>query len=853
MEWITSETREKLPPGALVMKGRVDGLSSRSGWIIRLNRLQWAQEALFYKRVSDGCLNTCHGDNAVLNRNDPCDVMATTPKPSLRFHMMIGAACSGKSTTARILVRSLQTQEKCAIRYISSAGIRRELYGDSTIYGRWAEVEAEIHSQLLQAIAAEETVILEASYTRRAFRLAITQALGLPAAVQWIGWWLDTPLQLCLAWNQQRAVPLPEKVIKKHCAQLLQAAPVPHRQEGFAQVVRLRPEQGIPLELLVPAELERLDGCLQRAANRDAAYQLHGYSQLLDLERLLYLIRLLSDHPKLSGTEEHDGNELEHLLSPLPAGGVAERAAALLARLHGACYGDALAVSGDLAWLDQQGYTARWLGVREETLPLIEPPPWPQPQQRPTGGLPRLADRTAFRQVFTLLRHLLHHPHAIAPRERVSVHLARNLNASAAASSASAGHASAGMRWSARQVQVAINETLTPYGFRLPGSSGRRGYSLGTALLSLPELRAVNELLQLQAEQLGDSQATRIGGLLRERLAAIDDRSGNGGAKREEGPPRRRWIQPTQPLPSLPDTASRRIGGSQAVLIEEAIAQRHRLLLSVAHGSTAQNSGRRIAAPQAQAVWPLQLLLHSGRWWLLLEHDAIGQPLGLLRCLPLSGLHVYQADRGPGRELQLHQQALERAGILERCCGGLCFGEQLAGQQALCAELTAAQSSGDRAKAAAEWLVPLRLSCSAAVLTALRRDLDRFQPAAVRLAAALPGDSWGRPQQGSAELTASADCSFPYPVEVDLPVWVISGDVELRRWLYSYGAAVRIEAPAELAAEHRQWLRDALAMYKPVTTAGRLSGPLRSRVRKRFSAAAIAAARQATQLQDAVK
>ena len=130
---------------------------------------------------------------------------------------MIGAASGGKSTAARILAQSLQEREQRLIRYISSAGIRRELYGDTAIYGRWAEVEAEMHCQMLQAIAAEETVILEASYTRRAFRLAITQKLELPARVQWIGWWLDTPLQLCLEWNQRRAVPLPENVIKKHC------------------------------------------------------------------------------------------------------------------------------------------------------------------------------------------------------------------------------------------------------------------------------------------------------------------------------------------------------------------------------------------------------------------------------------------------------------------------------------------------------------------------------------------------------------------------------------------------------------------------------------------------------------
>jgi hypothetical protein len=176
----------------------------------------------------------------------------------------------------------------------------------------------------------------------------------------------------------------------------------------------------------------------------------NGYSRLLDLERLTYLIRLLSDHPKLTCTEEDNGNKLEHLLSPLPAGGLAERSAALLARLHGACYGDALAISGDLAWLDQQGYTTRWLAVREEALPLIEPPPWPAAQQRPSGGLPRLADRDAFRQVFTLLRHLLRNPLASKAQERVSVHLARNLNATGAvASSATGGTTTAGLQWSA--------------------------------------------------------------------------------------------------------------------------------------------------------------------------------------------------------------------------------------------------------------------------------------------------------------------------------------------------------------------------------------------------------------------
>jgi predicted kinase len=742
--------------------------------------------------------------------------MTTSRISPLRFHLMIGAASSGKSTAARILARLLQEREQRRVRYVSSAEIRRRLYGDRGVLGQWAEVEAEIGQQLLEAIAAQESVIVEASYVRRAFRLAITQALVLPVAVQWIGWWLDTPLEQCLEWNRQRPVGVPEAVIQRHCAQLLQAAPVPQRQEGFALVVRLRSDQGLSLERLIGAELERLEACQRRGANRDGAYRLHGYARLLDLERLLYLIRLLSEHPKLTATGETVDGELEHLLAPLPSGGIAQRAAALLGRLHGACYGDAEAVSQDLAWLDGQGFTGRWLAVDEAALPLIEPPPWPQQQGRPLGGLPRLADLRAFQRVFTLLRYLLRHPHDLTAGERVAEHLACSLNASSAAGRQGKG----GMEWTARQVQVAINDTLTPYGFRLPGRSGRRGYSLGTALLSLAELRQACELLQLQADGLGDSQAGAISGVLRERLAALEDRQGglrdgDGGAM-----PRRRWILPTPALA---------VAREPLELIETAIGQRQRLLLS-RHGPAGGARPSRSSGHQAVAVWPLQLLLHGGRWWLLVEHDAIGQPMGLLSCLELEQLHVYQHERRPGRERCRHEQALERARLLERRCGGLCFGESLAAQQAL-GELVSpgrADGASANASAACPWLVRLRLRCSAAAMRRLRRDLDRFWPRAVRLAAALPGDSWGRVERGSRQLRANDDPRHPYPVEVELPEWVAAGDGELRRWLFSYGGELRIEAPAALAAEHQQWLSQALAAYGAAAAAAEApAGPER--------------------------
>jgi predicted kinase len=694
---------------------------------------------------------------------------------------MIGAAASGKSTAARLLVCALQRADQPAIRYISSRSIRQQLYGGAGGLGSWKEVEAVIQQELCEALAAGETAIVEASYTRRDFRLAITQAMALPAPVQWIGWWLDTPVQRCLEWNQQRDNPVPDAVIQRQCAQLLQSAPVPHRKEGFCHVVRLQPALDQPLAAMIQAALDGLEGTIQRGANRDAAHELHGYSRLLDQERLLYVVRLLCQYPKLTATGHEPDPELDLLLSPLPAVALAEKAAAVLARLHGACYGDADAIGRDLDWLEQQGFTAR--GGQEGTdetdvLAPIEPPPWPTGKPRPTGGLSRLADREAFCQTFAVLRHLLHHPCSQAEGEPINAHIAACLT-----------RESGGRRhWQARQVHTAISETLTPYGFRPPGRSGRRGFALGTALLSLQQLQEACRLLQLQAEELGDRRAAALSSSLRERLQQV-------GADPGRLPTGRRWIQPHRPTQASRQALRTATG---ECVVEAAIQQRQRLLI-------AQPSAPRGPAG-ALAIWPLQLVLHGGRWWLLHEHATYGTQAGLLACTALDELHVFQVERAASRDLPLHQRALERATALQQLCGGLCLGQDLAQQL----ELVQARP-GERPSL----LVTLRLRCSPAAMAALRRDLDRFLPSAIRLSAPLPGDSWGSAQPRRCGLQADDDPRHPYPVEIDLPAWVVSGDPELRRWLLSHGSGIRLEAPSCLLAELQQVLAQALAAYAP--------------------------------------
>jgi len=51
-------------------------------------------------------------------------------------------------------------------------------------------------------------------------------------------------------------------------------------------------------------------------------------------------------------------------------------------------------------------------------------------------------------------------------------------------------------------------------------------------------------------------------------------------------------------------------------------------------------------------------------------------------------------------------------------------------------------------------------------------------------------------------------------VELDLPTWTAERDIDLRNWLFGFGAGIRIDSPQALRDEHRQKLETALAVYQ---------------------------------------
>ena len=690
---------------------------------------------------------------------------------ALRCHLLIGPPASGKTTLAGLMAPLLEAE------LLSTDRIREQLYGDPMIQGHWSEVEEALHQAIGSCVAQGRSVLIDATHARRPWRLALSQRLALDRPVEWIGWWLRTPRAVCLEWNQRRERQVPELVIEQFAAALDDPVFAPDRSEGFAALVDFDPSLGGDLGTRLQQEQDRLDRRIAAARNKERAKDLHGYSRLLDLERLLFLLQLLSRFPGLCAGDHSTRAELQAICNPLPEGSMAQRAAAFLAQLRGECYADVEALDADLQWLTSQGFFSA-----EPTHQPIEAPPASEALlARNLGGWPQLADRTVFVRVFALLRHLLQNPFD----HQKGVPLPEQLIAALGG---------VYMPGESATLRKDIERVLTPYGFRTRNDNVRHGYGLGTAVLSAARLREVHQVVTQAASRLGDPTAQDL-------LAELDERLRWGGVLHNDDLPVRMFANRSIVHPDLVRRDSLAVP-QQAERLEAAIAAGQRVLLE-----RFSDAAQFDETPTHQMrVWPLQLLFHNIGWYLVYEEDAVGRDHGLIRSERLDRLALRQIDSGFTRPLAVRRVALERLGRLMELSGGIYFGDDPQAQQRL------SDATPDEL---ADGLTTVRFRCTPSVYRFLREGLQRYPLSQMRLPRPLPDDHWRHPAAAPVVLEPMPGSTHPYPLEIDLPAWTVARDVDFRRWLFGYGADVLIEAPAELRAEHQRRAQAVAELYGP--------------------------------------
>jgi predicted kinase len=718
----------------------------------------------------------------------------------LRCHLLIGPPASGKTTLAQALAPLLYTAGEPPAVVLSTDVIRAEVFGDAAVQGPWLDIQQRLYQRLIEAVAQGRPVIVDATHARRAWRLAITQALPLPRAVEWIGWWLYTPLPTCLEWNARRQRTVPVPVIQEMAAALADPHYGPSRAEGFAAICAVVPSHHTELSPVLSAELAALDKRIRSARARENKLRLHGYSRLLDLERLLFLIRLLSRYPDLQASDPGTQAELEAWLSPLPQGDLAERAAAFLRHLHGDCYADVTALRGDLDWLEANDFGSA--AAATAPIQLAEAGSADPRQQRSRlraaggvhGGHPPMGDAAVFLRVMTLLRHLLQTPFDRDPSRGSNLH--EHLIAALATIPG------AYLPGETATLRKDIEKILTPYGFRSRNDNVRHGYALGTAVLSGPQLRELHAVVQQAAGRLADPSAQDL-------LAELDQRLSRAGIDTGSSSPVRSYARHAVVDPALvrPDCLA---AANRAEAIERAIFEHRRVQLE-RHASAGSFPG----GPEGELrVWPLQLIFHNIGWYLIYEEDVIGREQGLIRSERLDRLALRRQERDRRRSPEQHRQAVQRLEKLLHHTGGIYFGDDLEAQLAL---------SGPSAQARASQLETLRFCCTPWAFAFLREGAGRYLLAQTRFSRPLPQDRWWHHPRAPHVLqpNASGD-SHPYPVELDLPRWTVAADIDLRNWLFGFGGGIRIEQPAALRQELIKRCRDTLAVHGP----GVADGPL---------------------------
>ena len=240
----------------------------------------------------------------------------------------------------------------------------------------------------------------------------------------------------------------------------------------------------------------------------------------------------------------------------------------------------------------------------------------------------------------------------------------------------------------------------------------------------------------------------------------------------------------------------------QAEALETAIVERRRIELE-RYASVGSFPGSPLGAFR---VWPLQLLFHTIGWYLVFEEDSPGQEQGLIRCERLDRLALRRSERGSRRGDDSHQQALARLQTLLHHSGGIYFGDDLDAQLRLC---------HPRSRSRERELRTLRFCCQGWCFAFIREGLQRYPIEHTRLSLPLPGDTWWHhPKAPHVLQPGSPAQSHPYPVELDIPTWTMAADIDLRTWLFAFGAGIRIDSPEALRDEHRQKLETALAVYQ---------------------------------------
>ncbi|MEA5504175.1 AAA family ATPase [Halotia wernerae UHCC 0503] len=678
-------------------------------------------------------------------------------------HFLIGVPGSGKSTFATELAKLGN------YRIVSTDVIRQQLYGDANIQGDWVEIEKAAISEIVSTLTQGDGVIYDATNTKRVWRMDLLKKLN-SVEVQWMGWYLQTPIATCKLWNQKRDRQVSDLIIENMHKSLQEFPAV--AAEGFAVVKAIDVTCANFNIQQISTQIQQLNRTLINRANRNRHITLHSYSQLLDFERLMHLISLIIRYPGMGNLQITNPSLLESIFGYVPQfANSIEEVTAFMNKLCGTIYADAQAIAFDLDWLQQNFLIGSNTVFFSSS--ITSPPHHPiTPFCFATHGY---SDWYTFQRLVQIIRFILHQP------------LLQNTGGGSLPTLVSAlQHHEIIDSDGLDTVRKDIEKVLKPYKI-LPEFPLRDGYFAGTAILSVYELTKVFDVLQSQAKSLNDPVALDIYETFATRMA--QSKMSISKVYPVRAIANRNMIDPEfLPLDALSKNLQQ---------IEEAIVKGQLLELNRFPG------GGKFALDEAGffLAFPLQIVFCNQAWYLGYECEG-GKYAGLLRFERLDRLFIGQLQNKV-RSRQEQENSLQKLQKLSAAGIGIFLGYSASDQHNFLSHNKQERS---------QVCVTIEMWFNDVIFRFITEGTKRFPSQQMKMSSPVETGRLALPKSIFC-LKKTQDKSFPNRFQLILPKWYLA-DVEFLRWIVGFGGNVKIVKPEELMLKVKKIGEAILAVYE---------------------------------------
>jgi predicted kinase len=697
-------------------------------------------------------------------------------------HFLIGIPASGKSTFAQKLAKLGNYQ------IISTDSIRKVLYGDEIIQGNWLEIETEIIKQITTNIKCNIPVIYDATNSKRAWRIDLLNKINssFPSPVEislilkpsptdveqkvikvnWIAWFINTKLEICLYDNQQRSRNVPPEIIEQMAQDLSQFSPI--TAEGFIKVIEVKERKFSKVEY--QKLINNFKRSLINSKNRYGDVKFHPYSKLIDFERLLHLLALLLQFPGLGNLENDQPEIVNHIFGEIPNfKDSLEEITAFMVKLKGKIYGDKQALEQDIIWLAKNGL------ISENSLQL------------PLGDITlesldikedfiyhSYTDRDAFFRLMTMIKFILHYPFLQSENEQALHTLVNSLRQET------------NYHFSSDLVRKDIEKVLKPYQI-LPNFAMRSGYFAGTGILSQAQLKQVFAEIQGLSKNTSNPLSLSIYEVLKKRL---------GWSKIQS-----KFNYPIKTVANRLmidiDLLSDSVLLNKLEQVETGILNGNLVTLSriIGTGRFANDQEGNFDA------YLLQIIFYNYAWYVGLEL-AEGENKGLLRFERLDRLRLVNFSQTT-RNLTQQSNSLKNLEILLKASAGLFLGDNVTEQKAY---LTL------KGKARETIEITVELWFNENLFRFISEGTKRFPEQKMKMSK--PAHYHARFSDSNKLfcLDESNDKKFPYCFQVILPKWTLK-DVDLKRWILGFGGGIKVIQPLELQDLIKDTAQDIVDVY----------------------------------------